>query len=99
EDGIRDFHVTGVQTCALPISRTPSMSKITAGTSVTSVCGSHPIITQTSDRRRRAPGAQARPEAHLGLFRLGAFDEVDQDPDAGPGHLFDGLGHGGERRA
>src|SRR5690606_39597157 len=24
EDGIRDFHVTGVQTCALPICRTPS---------------------------------------------------------------------------
>src|SRR5690606_39777774 len=23
EDGIRDFHVTGVQTCALPISPTP----------------------------------------------------------------------------
>src|SRR5690606_40969724 len=23
EDGIRDFHVTGVQTCALPISRYP----------------------------------------------------------------------------
>src|SRR5207302_5599538 len=23
EDGIRDFHVTGVQTCALPILRTP----------------------------------------------------------------------------
>src|SRR5690606_40918540 len=23
EDGIRDFHVTGVQTCALPISRIP----------------------------------------------------------------------------
>src|SRR5207302_7702735 len=23
EDGIRDFHVTGVQTCALPISRLP----------------------------------------------------------------------------
>src|SRR5207302_3164346 len=23
EDGIRDFHVTGVQTCALPISRHP----------------------------------------------------------------------------
>src|SRR5690606_12866810 len=23
EDGIRDFHVTGVQTCALPISATP----------------------------------------------------------------------------
>src|SRR5690606_39464122 len=24
EDGIRDFHVTGVQTCALPISRSES---------------------------------------------------------------------------
>src|SRR5690606_40710317 len=24
EDGIRDFHVTGVQTCALPISFSPS---------------------------------------------------------------------------
>src|SRR5690606_40425018 len=23
EDGIRDFHVTGVQTCALPISKRP----------------------------------------------------------------------------
>src|SRR5690606_40493639 len=26
EDGIRDFHVTGVQTCALPISRTRPLS-------------------------------------------------------------------------
>src|SRR6266700_5236548 len=25
EDGIRDFHVTGVQTCALPISRRPAL--------------------------------------------------------------------------
>src|SRR6266511_1113346 len=24
EDGIRDFHMTGVQTCALPISSTPA---------------------------------------------------------------------------
>src|SRR5690606_40585133 len=26
EDGIRDFHVTGVQTCALPISTSPPNS-------------------------------------------------------------------------
>src|SRR5690606_39788176 len=26
EDGIRDFHVTGVQTCALPISLSPPSS-------------------------------------------------------------------------
>src|SRR5690606_40357742 len=28
EDGIRDFHVTGVQTCALPIYRQPMFSEI-----------------------------------------------------------------------
>src|SRR5690606_40545861 len=30
EDGIRDFHVTGVQTCALPISRTVRTSPVEA---------------------------------------------------------------------
>src|SRR6266511_4911187 len=28
EDGIRDFHVTGVQTCALPISRARSSAPV-----------------------------------------------------------------------
>src|SRR5690606_33821830 len=30
EDGIRDFHVTGVQTCALPILQLPSLQKARA---------------------------------------------------------------------
>src|SRR5690606_39465318 len=30
EDGIRDFHVTGVQTCALPISAIPTGAQETA---------------------------------------------------------------------
>src|SRR5690606_40966697 len=30
EDGIRDFHVTGVQTCALPIFRIPVLRKVEA---------------------------------------------------------------------
>src|SRR5690606_40138544 len=35
EDGIRDFHVTGVQTCALPISsRSASLSIIGARSSI-----------------------------------------------------------------
>src|SRR5690606_41017174 len=34
EDGIRDFHVTGVQTCALPIS-------VSAQSSLEFVAGSH----------------------------------------------------------
>src|SRR5690606_39524878 len=39
EDGIRDFHVTGVQTCALPISSSPlafSASPLATFTSVSS---------------------------------------------------------------
>src|SRR5690606_40716882 len=28
EDGIRDFHVTGVQTCALPISGLPPLTSL-----------------------------------------------------------------------
>src|SRR5690606_39534245 len=28
EDGIRDFHVTGVQTCALPISPAPAAARL-----------------------------------------------------------------------
>src|SRR5690606_39335120 len=28
EDGIRDFHVTGVQTCALPISLPPTQPRL-----------------------------------------------------------------------
>src|SRR5690606_39671159 len=30
EDGIRDFHVTGVQTCALPIYRAPALRALAA---------------------------------------------------------------------
>src|SRR5690606_39770019 len=33
EDGIRDFHVTGVQTCALPISSLTPVYPTTAGLS------------------------------------------------------------------
>src|SRR5690606_40677166 len=32
EDGIRDFHVTGVQTCALPIWRSSSSTRCAART-------------------------------------------------------------------
>src|SRR5690606_40225314 len=34
EDGIRDFHVTGVQTCALPISRTLKLNLSALGLGV-----------------------------------------------------------------
>src|SRR5690606_36465259 len=45
EDGIRDFHVTGVQTCALPISGTATL---------------RPRGRRTNARRRHDPRASAR---------------------------------------
>src|SRR5256885_7254748 len=49
EDGIRDYKVTGVQTCALPISRPVSgPSRWTASTGGTGTSGAY----RTSPRRR-----------------------------------------------
>src|SRR5207302_2545288 len=47
EDGIRDFHVTGVQTCALPIFGTTSRRK-------------PPARTRPASARRRTTPAGAR---------------------------------------
>src|SRR5690606_40558449 len=41
EDGIRDFHVTGVQTCALPIS---TVSNKGIGKGVTAACSVTEVI-------------------------------------------------------
>src|SRR5690606_40791507 len=49
EDGIRDFHVTGVQTCALPISASPRRA-------VARAVQSHPCGTRT-----RPPMEQRHP--------------------------------------
>src|SRR5690606_40907165 len=45
EDGIRDFHVTGVQTCALPIC---------SGASADSTCSGASALTVRERRVRRA---------------------------------------------
>src|SRR5690606_39836938 len=64
EDGIRDFHVTGVQTCALPISLTapenPLDAKVEASVDVTSI--------DTNDENR---------DAHL---RSADFFDVENHP-------------------
>src|SRR5690625_5362411 len=47
EDGIRDGHVTGVQTCALPICRTqprpslPAPSPMVSGSGISPICPAH----------------------------------------------------------
>src|SRR6266511_5511629 len=57
-DGIRDFHVTGVQTCALPIFSWrrcwPSTSIITTGT-VHTAAWARPHRVDRPDRLRRCP--------------------------------------------
>src|SRR5690625_7312165 len=64
EDGIRDGHVTGVQTCALPISNsTPWVIQRTLSTSVKPSWLIHRYLVHTSEARTssttRAPMASA----------------------------------------
>src|SRR5690606_39586718 len=50
EDGIRDFHVTGVQTCALPISSVPRSGtrpgRVGTGSRRTPATTSRPAVTE-----------------------------------------------------
>src|SRR5207302_6684849 len=48
EDGIRDFHVTGVQTCALPISVPVSYDRMRSPRSVSPRCAFGATIDQRS---------------------------------------------------
>src|SRR5690606_17348283 len=77
EDGIRDFHVTGVQTCALPIFCSTSTTEATSSIGVyscTSVSTGTPTWRFTSPRIRRPssmPGPRKLPsEVRLALSKL-----------------------------
>src|SRR5215510_15957175 len=50
EDGIRDGHVTGVQTCALPISR-PCFIPSAPSSSVSAQRSSHARVARSEERR------------------------------------------------
>src|SRR5690606_41057546 len=73
EDGIRDFHVTGVQTCALPIYLADDMIIILAEIDISQTIGSH--AHHKPERCRRSGtvlypvNAIARKEAYLAAFR------------------------------
>src|SRR5690348_18236212 len=70
EDGIRDGRVTGVQTCALPISRRPIRS---AGAAARSSPGS------PSNPSRRTGGHSTRsPTANAVAARLVAYDRSEE---------------------
>src|SRR5690606_41400771 len=72
EDGIRDFHVTGVQTCALPISAAAAANAPTVR------CSSSWPSSTTASRYRYSPARnadaphQARPLPHHRLPTMNA---------------------------
>src|SRR5207302_9333959 len=84
EDGIRDFHVTGVQTCALPISA-PLLAEGGAETAI-----AEPLGLPEQFRPLLRPGAE-----QAGLLRDGgAVGALPLRPVEGPG-----LELGGEQRS
>src|SRR5690606_40094440 len=61
EDGIRDFHVTGVQTCALPIWTRTSCGSTSAPRR--RAAGATPAAAAGRDAPRAAAPCRARPSA------------------------------------
>src|SRR5690606_39554017 len=52
EDGIRGFHVTGVQTCALPISILPWLSRTARDLGLWLVAGTLPLPPEGAPRAK-----------------------------------------------
>src|SRR2546430_10140132 len=102
EDGIRDLTVTGVQTCALPISHGPVDGGAYGGGHGVhrqrSTLWSPPLLLHWS-----LPSARRRRDAHLRVGRLAAWARslgLDR-PRRGGGELVSrppgGMGFGGVR--
>src|SRR5690606_37790809 len=94
EDGIRDFHVTGVQTCALPISHDlvatteeflgAAWHSATAGAAV-------PIDLRSASFASLAETRELATRRGLGWWTVGPFDSgpaASEEPGA-PGHAPD----------
>src|SRR5439155_16750362 len=69
EDGIRDGHVTGVQTCALPISAPPGAGSCGLGRGDDQPSRPAPDRREKVDDPHRHVSAVAEPEAAVGLCR------------------------------
>src|SRR5207302_2148886 len=74
EDGIRDFHVTGVQTCALPISALsaglPATTSVTSSPAAIvrpSCAAASPLSGSTLSPQLSSSGAPARTGSSAGI--------------------------------
>src|SRR5690606_39601801 len=65
EDGIRDFHVTGVQTCALPISRGMGLGDLGEGNHPPARRGVSPAAGLRRPSQPGLRGAEARERIRL----------------------------------
>src|SRR5690606_24141616 len=79
EDGIRDFHVTGVQTCALPISAHRGISRGTRA--LWTVTDEIPCTRLRSRSSRPAAGSRASPQtvSHLRKDPMTSSSSPSQD--------------------
>src|SRR5690606_41009563 len=97
EDGIRDFHVTGVQTCALPILRPR-----TPGTRTAPAAGpnapSASVGTTSPGRSRRRPG-RSRTRSTATRFEIGRASCRERERSAGEVGAARGRGQGGRTEA
>src|SRR5690606_38976620 len=76
EDGIRDFHVTGVQTCALPISLTPTLAAMLRDPLLQERFRRHVALMQDLGRRE-LHRTRHYPEPHrLARFHADHWDRV-----------------------
>src|SRR5690606_38799327 len=83
-DGIRDFHVTGVQTCALPICERWSSSTATTANS------SDPVVAATLSlpvRAARSASLDRELASRLAAYMLLTFASLPSDPYAGIGRI------------
>src|SRR5690606_41101490 len=69
EDGIRDFHVTGVQTCALPVSATAARAASIAQVAERPELFDQLLIAVLADLPVGREGKRAAPGAQLVLHR------------------------------
>src|SRR5690606_41038241 len=76
EDGIRDFHVTGVQTCALPIYRTRSRRCPPSSSGGRSArCASTRPISPCRRTRPRGTAARSRASSSSQVVRVKRSEE------------------------
>src|SRR5690606_39828902 len=87
EDGIRDFHVTGVQTCALPILR--PVSAVSAAVSFAGVSAAAALVSMRATSApisRSSPSAATHsslPEASAGNSRVALSDSRSEERRVG----------------